>query len=220
MLPIRCSTAQWALALLLAAGSAHAQPDTPGRQQLERLAGGLETLEARFEQRVIRGDGAIEDESAGHVWLRQPHFFRWEYGGEFPEVVVADGTRVWIHDIELEQVTVKPQAELASDSPLLVLTDIRRLDEQFEVREAGDIDGMNLLELRPLSAEAEFDRVLLGLRGDLLRLLAMEDAFGLRTEIHFSDMRRNGPLDDSLFRFTPPDGVDVIGITEAEPGDG
>ena len=205
-----------ALALLVPAWSANAQPATPGRMQLERLAAGLETLEARFEQRVIRNDGTLEDLSAGRVWLRQPHFFRWEYGGEFPEVVVADGTSVWIHDVELEQVTVRPQADVASDSPLLVLTDIGRLDEQFEVREAGDFEGMNLLELRPVDPEAEFDRVLLGLEDDTLHLLAMEDAFGLRTEIRFSDVERNQPLDDALFRFTPPAGADVIGTDELE----
>ena len=205
-----------ALALLVPAGSASAQPATPGRTQLERLAAGLETLEARFEQRVIRSDGTLEDLSEGRVWLRQPHFFRWEYGGEFPEVVVADGTSVWIHDVELEQVTVRPQADVASDSPLLVLTDIGRLDEQFEVREAGDFESMNLLELRPMDPEAEFDRVLLGLEGDTLQLLAMEDAFGLRTEIRFSEVKRNQPLDDALFHFTPPAGADVIGTDELE----
>jgi outer membrane lipoprotein carrier protein len=75
---------------------------------------------------------------------------------------------------------------------------------------------MNLLELRPMDPEAEFDRVLLGLEDETLQLLAMEDAFGLRTEIRFSEVKRNQPLDDALFRFTPPAGADVIGTDELE----
>lgn len=205
-----------AAAGLLSAGPAWAQLDTPGRAQLERLAHGLETLQAHFEQQVIQSDGTIEDETEGQVWLQQPRYFRWEYGGDFPEIVVADGEHIWIYDVALEQVTVKQESVAAADSPLTVLTDIDRLDDEFQVREAGDIDGMALLELRPNDPDAEFERVLLGLQDDELRLMAMEDAFGLRTELHFSDVRRNAPIEPGRFTFTPPPGTDVIGA----PGEG
>lgn len=188
----------------------------PGRDQLQRFAAGLDTFTADFAQRVIGRDGEVEDESAGQVWLRQPHNIRWEYGGEFPELVVADGLTIWIYDEVLEQVTVKPQSEFAADSPLSLLNDIGSLDEQFEVREAGEMDGLWLLELRAIDAEAEFERVLLGLQGDELRLMAMEDAFGLRTEIRFTGLQRNLPLEASLFSFYPPDGTDIIGELPTE----
>ena len=193
---------------------AMAAMDQPGRDELNRFATDLETLHAKFEQRVMRSDGGVEDESSGEVWLQSPHFFRWEYGGEFPEQVIADGERIWIFDEVLEQVTVKPQAEFNNDSPLVILTDIKRLDELFEVREAGDIDGMVLLELRAHSAESEFDRMLVGLSEGRLQMLAMEDAFGMRTEIRFNELQKNLPLESSLFQFTPPEGVDVIGADD------
>ena len=194
----------------------HLMAQQPARAQLERFADGLETYSAQFEQRVLGSDGRVEDQSAGTVWLSQPHFIRWEYGGEFPELVVADGQHVWIYDEALEQVTVKPQSDFVADSPLSLLTDISKLDEQFEVREAGDMDGMSLLELRSVDAEAEFERILLGLQGDDLKLMTMEDAFGLRTEIRFSRPQRNQELDSKLFSFVPPDGVDIVGDLESE----
>jgi outer membrane lipoprotein carrier protein len=168
-------------------------------------------LRARFEQKVISSDGAVEDSSAGQVWLSRPQRFRWEYGGEFPEVVVADGERVWIYDVTLEQVTVKDQSTAAADSPLVLLTEPTRLDEQFEVREAGDASGLQLLELRSRSMEAGFDRILLGLRNSSLVLMIMEDAFGLRTELRFEEIQRNPVLDEGLFMFEPPAGVDLLG---------
>jgi len=186
-------------------------PPGSAREQLNRLSAGLETLQARFEQKVISSDGAVEDSSDGQVWLARPQRFRWEYGGDFPEVVVADGRRVWIHDVTLEQVTVRDQSDAAADSPLTLLTDPGRLDEQFEVREAGEGMGLQLLELRSRSADTDFERILLGFRGSSLELMIMEDAFGMRTELRFADIRRNPQLDESLFRFEPPDGVDVIG---------
>jgi outer membrane lipoprotein carrier protein len=186
-------------------------PPGSAREQLNRFTTGLETLQARFEQKVISGDGAVEDSSGGRVWLSRPQRFRWEYGGDFPEVVVADGERVWIHDITLEQVTVEDQSSAAADSPLTLLTDPDQLDAQFEVREAGEAGDLQLLELRSRSMESDFERLLLGLRDGRLELMIMEDAFGLRTELRFMDVQRNPVLDDVLFTFIPPGGVDVIG---------
>jgi len=204
------------LALLLAASSGDLPAQSTARDQLVLFARGMNTLSASFEQRVIGTDGAVQDESAGKVWLLQPRYFRWEYGGDFPEIVVADGLQIWIYDEVLEQVTIKPQSDLAADSPLSLLTDIDKLDEQFEVREAGDMDGMMLLELRAVKEQSEFDRVLIGMKDDELRFMTMEDAFGLRTEIHFSDVKRNPELDPKLFAFSPPEGVDIIGEAGAE----
>jgi len=190
--------------------SAAAQPG-PARAQLEQFSAGLDTLHARFEQQVISTDGAVADSSSGEVWLRRPGLFRWQYGGDFPELVVADGSKIWIYDEMLEQVTVKDQSLAAVDSPLTLLTDISRLDEQFEIRELGETDNLHLLELRALSAETEFDRILLGLSNDTLSLMIMEDAFGLRTEVRFSQIRRNPDLDLELFTFQAPESADIIG---------
>ena len=60
--------------------------------------------------------------------------------------------------------------------------------------------------------------MLLGLRNGSLDTLTLEDAFGLRTEISFFDVQRNLPLELSLFRFTPPSGIDVIG-DDSEAGE-
>jgi outer membrane lipoprotein-sorting protein len=59
--------------------------------------------------------------------------------------------------------------------------------------------------------DTEFDRILLGLRDDTLLLMVMEDAFGLRTEVRFNQIRRNPDLGPELFTFQPPDSADVIG---------
>ena len=183
----------------------------PARIQLDAFSQGLDALHARFSQVVISPDSKVQDSSEGQVWLSRPQRFRWEYGGDYPELVVADGDRIWIYDEMLEQVTVKDQALAAVDSPLVLLTEPGRLEQQFEVREAGEIDGAQLLELNAISAEYQFERILLGLRDKQLVLMIMEDAFGLRTELRFDDVRRNPDLDEALFRFEPPEGTDVIG---------
>ncbi|NIP18517.1 MAG: outer membrane lipoprotein carrier protein LolA, partial [Xanthomonadales bacterium] len=83
--------------------------------------------------------------------------------------------------------------------------------------EAGTLEDMHLLELASMGQDSEFERVLLGLADDGIRIMAMEDAFGLRTEVRFSNVERNPELEDGLFRFEPPQNVDVVG-DERTPG--
>ena len=191
-----------------------------GRAALEHFVDGLDRYHASFEQVVLNSDGEVQDANEGEMWLSRPSLFRWEYGGDFPEVIVADGEHVWMWDVSLEQITVKEQDSLANDSPLTLLTDLSRLDDQFEVRDLGVDDGLAYVELRSVLDGAEFDRVLLGLRGQQLELMAMEDAFGLRTEIRFEDAERNPDLTANLFVFEVPEGVDVVGglALNGEPG--
>jgi outer membrane lipoprotein carrier protein len=196
---------------ILAIPSAGTAQSGPARVQLERFANGLKSLHARFDQQVINADGLVEEKSSGQLWIAHPNRFRWEYGGDFPELVVADGEKVWLYDEMLEQVTIRQQSSLTADSPLTLLTDLSQLDVQFDVRELGDDSGLDLLELQARNPESQFERVLLGLDDGKVLLMAMEDTFGLRTEIRFKDIERNPPLNEELFHFTPPEGVDVIG---------
>ncbi len=209
-------THRWAASLLtaslvLAIPSVLTAQSGPARAQLERFTNELKSLHARFDQQVINTNGLVEETSSGQLWIAHPNRFRCEYGGDFPELVVADGEKIWLYDEMLEQVTIRQQSNFTSDSPLTLLTDIGQLDGQFEVRELGDDSGLDLLELRARNPESQFERVLLGLNGDQVLLMTMEDVFGLRTEIRFKDITRNPQLNEELFHFTPPAGVDVIG---------
>jgi len=194
------------------AASAGASDSGPARSELERFADELDRFQAGFTQTVKTQDGRIQDQTQGQVWLQSPDKLRWVYSGDFPEVIVADGKNIWIYDESLEQVTVKPQSDQVNDSPLMILADVSKLDEQFQVTELGELEDMLLLELKSLDSESEFERILLGLVPDGIRMMAMEDAFGQRTDIYFENMLMNPPADPELFIFTPPEGADVVGV--------
>ncbi len=199
------------LAAVLAGSAVTAQEAGPARSALERFSDGLLHLHATFNQTVVDQEGSLMEEGTGDIWVSRPNLFRWAYAGDFPELIIADGERVWLYDESLEQVTVKEQSGLAVNSPLMLLTDLSGLDEQFTVTELGEYQDMQLLELTSSGSDVEFDRVILGLRNDELAMMALEDAFGMRTEILFDAVRRNPDIEEGLFQFTPPPGVDVIG---------
>ena len=184
----------------------------PARSELERFTAGLDRFQAEFTQTVKSQDGRVQDETHGRVWLQSPDKLRWVYSGEFPETIVADGNNIWIYDESLQQVTVKPQSDDAADSPLMLFADVSQLDRQFQVTELGDFKDMLLLELKSLDTEAEFERILLGLDSSGIRMMAMEDAFGQRTEIYFENILKNPPADPQLFKFVPPEGADLVGV--------
>lgn len=183
----------------------------PARTLLNQFSGDLSNLQLRFTQVVTAQNGQIQDQTFGHAALQSPDKLNWVYGGDYPETIIADGKAVWIYDEGLEQVTVKPQSASISDTPLLILTDISQLDEQFVVTELGDFEGMKLLEMRSRDAESEFERVLVGLDIEGIKMMVMEDAYSQRTEIRFTDLVKNADIDAALFSFTPPEGVDVVG---------
>jgi len=201
-----------AIGFYLVSSVVYANEPGPARSELERFANELDRFQAEFTQTVKSQDGRIQDQTQGQVWLQSPDKLRWVYSGEFPEIIVADGKNIWIYDESLEQVTVKPQSDQATDSPLMVLADVSQLDTQFQVTELGEFEDLLLLELKSLDSESEFERILLGLDASGIRMMAMEDNFGQRTEIYFENMLINPPADPNLFLFTPPEGTDVVGV--------
>lgn len=182
------------------------------RERMEAFTRGLQGLEGRFVQRVFDANGRLSEESSGTVALKQPRQFRWEYVKPFPQLIVADGDHIWIHDPDLEQVTVRNQSYEEQVSPLAVLIDPGELDRQFKVSEGGSTDGTDWLALAPKKdGDAQFTAARLGFGPDGLREMRIEDSLGQRTEISFTDWRRNPAFAAGQFRFVPPPGTDVVG---------
>lgn len=196
------------LAALTAAAPAHADS---ARAMIEEFFAGLDTLSADFTQTVTDEDGRVLEESGGRVYLALPARFRWDYETPYEQVIVADGERVWLYDVELEQVTVRQQREAARNSPMMVLADTELMDRHFDTRELGEEGGLHWLRLLPRDAESEFVHLDAAVDGDGLRCLLLEDRFGQQTELLFENRVMNEPLDEGRFEFTPPEGVDVIG---------
>lgn len=180
-------------------------------QQMRVFSAGLHSLSADFSQRVVDAGGRVGDESRGSLALEAPRQFRWQTDSPYRQLIVADGSRVWVYEPELEQVSVRSQGSAEAQSPLTVLTDLSQLDAQFTTADAGSHDGLAWLKLSPRAAEPQFEFAELGFAADQLRRMRFRDQLGNSTEIEFSDWRRNPQLPTDSFRFTPPDGVDVVG---------
>ena len=181
------------------------------RAQLDAFTSKLDALNGTFVQQVYDADGKLGENSKGTVALQAPRQFRWEYSEPFPQVIVADGRNVWIWDKDLDQVTVRAQSIEESQSPLTVLTDLNQLDRDYRTSEEGEHDGATWLRLVPLAKEASITQADLGFVENELVRMTLTDNLGARNELRFGRWQRNPKLDASMFTFTVPEGVDVVG---------
>ncbi len=204
------------LFFLLAGGVSALSAAESARVRMEKFSQGLQSVSADFNQSVTDANGHRGDASQGSLTLQAPRQFRWDTIKPYEQTLVADGQRVWIYEPDLQQVSVRSQNSEEAHSPLTVLTDLSQLDSQFNASEAGEREGLAWLKLTSKAKEPEFEYAELGFDAQTLQRMLFKDQLGNTTEIRFSDWKRNPKLPAGTFKFTPPQGVDVIG--DVKPG--
>ncbi len=200
--------------LLAAAAATLALPGPALAGSLERFAeflSGTQTARADFEQRITNRDGKLVQESRGTFSLARPGRFRWTYAKPYAQLIVGDGARVWIHDEDLNQVTVRRLDQALGSTPAALLAGNNEVASAFELSDQGTRDGLEWLEAKPRGKESSFEAIRMGFGVAGLQAMELKDAFGQSTVLRFTGYQRNPRLDPSLFRFAPPKGADVIG---------
>lgn len=168
------------------------------------------TATARFEQQVFDRSGKVVERAAGTFAFARPGKFRWTYEKPHKQVLVGDGTRLYIHDPDLNQVTVKRVDKAISSTPAALLAGKDDITALFSLRDAGSADGLNWVDATPKAQDTGFEKVRLGLNGKTLAAMELQDQLGGRTLLKFTDLKPNAAVAPETFRFTPPKGADVL----------
>ena len=183
-----------------------------GRDDLAAFTKGLKGLDGQFTQQVFDANGKPKESSSGRVALSAPRLFRWEYTRPYEQLIVADGSHVWVYDPDLQQVTRRAQGAEEQNSPLAALVDPARLERDYVLRDAGNADGLDWLDIAPKKAsDTGFRSARLGFGPEGLATMQVTDALGQKTRIEFSHWQRNPAFSAGTFRFVPAKGVDVVG---------
>ena len=181
-----------------------------GPDRLRAFLEQVRSLRAEFQQSVFDEDARPLDDASGMVYIQRPGRFRWDYTEPYPQEIVGDGEKVWIYDSDLEQVTVRPLGDALGDTPVMLLSSDRPVEQSFDVRAIEGPDGYQWAALTPLGDQISFTEIRLGFDGDTLRVMELTDAFGQLTRLRFVNVERNPELAPSLFLFTPPEGADIF----------
>ena len=195
------------------------------------LADGLESLSqfmkqarsgrAQFSQAVTSPSKAgqpprVKTSSGSFEFLR-PGKFRFDYRKPFVQTLVADGQTLWLHDVDLNQVTARKQAQVLGSTPAALLaaaSDLEALKADFSFKAEAERDGLQWVSASPKATDAQIRSVMVGLRatdkGPELAVLDVQDNLGQRSVLTFSAFELNPALTTQAFAFRPPPGVDVI----------
>ena len=196
--------------LFLAYASAEDKTST-GELYLEKFLADTQTLEANFHQTLRTHEGEILQQTEGKFYLDRPGKFRWNYKTPYEQIIVSDGERIWIYDVDLQQVTVQRHGVSSSSSPMALLQDSSTLYKNFIVSPLDNSDGVYRLKLESKSNESDFSEIVVGLDVHGLRFMQLHDQFEQVTDIVFSEISTNTILAKEIFQFVPPEGVDVFG---------
>lgn len=164
---------------------------------------------ASFTQTVTSVDGAKKRNSSGSFEFVRPNRFRFAYAKPFEQLIVSDGQKVWIHDLDLNQVSVRRLNQALGATPAALLAGAS-LEQEFELAAQPSKDGVDWVMATPRQKDGAFQSMRIGFRGKDLAAVEILDSFGQRSVLQFSQYAANVALPEQTFRFVPPAGADVI----------
>ena len=167
-------------------------------------------MPARFDQQVFDQKGRVVDKSQGAFAFARPGKFRWTYEKPVKQLLVSDGSKLWIHDADLNQVTVKRLDKAVSSTPAALLAGKDDITKVFTLADAGEKDGLGWVVATPKEKDTGFESVRIGMKGKTLAAMELSDSLGGKTSLVFTDLKPNASLPPATFTFTAPKGADVI----------
>ena len=208
------------LALLLPLAAAPpAAPDVKAiAEAVDRRYNALRSMRAEFTE-IYRGAG-LERTESGTLWLKRPGKMRWEYRHPREKLFLADGKHAWFYVPGERQARKAPLKKLDDlRSPLRYLLGKTKLAREFDdlavAEDTPAARGNLMLRGTPRGMADRVTSVLLEITPQSrIARLVIDEVDGSTTEFRFADTAENVVVSDELFRFTPPEGAEVIEAEE------
>lgn len=181
-----------------------------GIDQFKSFLDQTRSARGSFTQSVAGKSGKKPQQSTGFFAFARPGKFRWSYEKPYQQLLVSDGEKLWSFDPDLNQVTVRKLGQAFGSSPAALLAG-DALESNFVLREGGAAEGFEFVEATPRAQDGTFERVRIGFKDKLPRIMEVRDNFGQTTTLYLNQFEANPTLPAGIFRFTPPKGADVVG---------
>jgi len=179
----------------------------------------LKSFKADFTE-TYTAPGISRNES-GTLWLKKPGRMRWDYHQPREKLFITDAKTALFYVIGDRQATRAPVKNLDDiRSPLRYLLGKTRLEKELEgLSLAPDQTpvkpGDTVLRGVPKGMKDRVSQVLLEISPAFqIDRIIIHEVDGATTDFIFSNVEENVPVQDSLFRFIPPPGVEIIEETQ------
>lgn len=203
-------------ALTMLAYFGFAVPAYASEAKLKTFFSQVNTLQASFTQKVIDETGMTLETSSGVFSLSRPGKFRWDYKSTDPDIpqgqqIIADGQSIFMFDPDLEQVTQRSLQDALGQVPSLLLVQTgTNIEQHFVITDFGVTDGLSWVALKPKDENAGYQQLMIGFKNSQLSAITLLDGLGNETRLSLFQVKSNISLSKGLFKFTPPEGVDVL----------
>jgi len=188
-------------------------------EKVDQHYNALKSMRAQFTE-SYSGAGMSRNES-GVISLKKPGKMHWEYTEPRKKLFISDGKTAWFYVPGEQQARRAPVSKIDDiRSPLRFLLGKTKLQKEFnDLSLAKDLKPINpgdiVLKGSPKGMEDRLSSVVLEVspQGRIDRI-RMEEVDGAVTDFRFSNEVENQPVTDSLFKFAPPPGVELVEATE------
>lgn len=172
----------------------------------------VDSFQAGFVQILTNAATREQEERIGQISFKKPLNVRWESTSPEEELLLIHKETVWNYFPQEEAVYRYDTDEiLTSRNMIRFVSGQARLVEDFRVEEQGLEDGLHKIKLVPRNPEP--DLVLAYIWSDdqgMMHRILLVDFFGNGNELRFKDMVLNPELDEQIFTFEPPAGIDIL----------
>lgn len=182
-----------------------------GIERLNRFFHEDTTLFAEFDQVVLDETLHVIEESSGLVWFARPSKYRWEYKSPFEQLIVSDGSKTWVFDMDLEQVTVSEATDVIDETMAGFLSGKKEAAENFLVTDLGVQGKFTWVAIEPKDkSTSQHEMMRLAFSDASLETIELLDSLNNTTRIQLSRIEQNINIAPAKFEFEPPEGIDVI----------
>lgn len=155
--------------------------------------------------------------TSGNLTYKRPGKMLWRYDTPKDQFVLADGKHLYFYQPEQNQIIKSPlQNAFRTDIPLSFLLGLGNLKKDFTATLKATEENQHILRLEPKGDGAGYGDILMGVSkatSDIL-WVSVRDGAGNLTTISFSNMRKGGGVNDSLFKLQIPNGADVVELSQ------
>jgi outer membrane lipoprotein carrier protein len=181
-------------------------------EQLNSMLVSIESLKADVVQLIVESDGGILEESKIKMYFKKPNGFYWETITPFKELIVTNGVKLWNYQPDLEQVVIEDwdssKSELAAQ---LLNGETENLGSDYQIEQLySDDSGDHQFTLTPLATDSVYERISISFVTSELDQIYLNSKNGQQTVWRFVTIERNESLEDNVFEFDPPAGIEII----------
>lgn len=172
----------------------------------------LKSFQTEFIQELTYAATREVEVQKGKIYFRHPQFIRLETETPDREMIIVGKELIWHYFPEEKFVNKYNASQLIESKTLLnFLSGQTRLNEDFEVVNQGEDLGWIKLKLIPKKREQGVVLAYLWVdkKNYLLQQILIIDFYGNGNQLTLQNLRLNAPVEDKMFVFTPPAGVQV-----------